>query len=87
MLKKQTITTEEFNSTGDLTRRIVEENESSEEAPLQMPYQVPYTPGDTTPAKPWWQDVYYTGTKTDGPHSDGVAVTCGGTGEVQNGKN
>lgn len=51
MLKKQTITTEEFNSTGDLTRRIVEENEYSEETPLQMLYQVPYTPGDTTPAK------------------------------------
>ena len=87
MLKKQTITTEEFSSTGDLTRRVVEENEYSEESPLQMPYQVPYTPGDTTPAKPWWQDVYYTGTKTDGPHSDGVTVTCGGNGEVQNGNN
>ncbi len=87
MLKKQTITTEEFNSTGDLTRRIVEENEYSEDTPLQVPYQVPCTPGDTTPAKPWWQDVYYTGTQVDGPHSDGAAVTCGGNGEVQNGKN
>lgn len=85
MLKKQTITTEEFNSTGDLTRRIVEENEYSEDTPLQMPYQVPRTPGDTTPAKPWWQDVYCTGPKVDGPHSNDVSTTC--SREVQNGEN
>ena len=76
MLKKQTITTEEYNSTGNLTRRIVEENEFSEDTPLQVPYHVPCSPGDTTPAKPWWQDVYYTCTKVDGPHSNDISVTC-----------
>lgn len=89
MLKKQTITTEEYNSTGDLTRRIVEENEFSEDTPLQVPYQIPYhvpcSPGDTTPVKPWWQDVYCTGTKVDGPHSNDVSTTC--SREVQNGEN
>lgn len=87
MLKKQTITTEEYNSTGDLTRRIVEENEYSEDTPLQVPYQAPRTPDGTTPVKPWWQDVYCTGTKIDGQHSEGVTVTCSGDREVQNGEN
>ena len=85
MLKQQTITTEEFNSTGDLTRRIVEEIEYSEETRRHMTYQVPYTPGDTTPAKPWRQDVYYTGTQVDGPHCNDVSTTC--SREVQNGEN
>ena len=85
MIKKQTITTEEYNSTGDLTRRIVEENEFSEDTPLQVPYHVPCSPDDTTPAKPWWQDVYCTCTKVDGPHSNDVSTTC--SREVQNGEN
>lgn len=60
MLKKQIITTEEFNSAGELIRRIVEENEFVEDAP--MPWQMPFTPGGAAPDKPWWQDATCTAT-------------------------
>ena len=76
MLKKQTITTEEYNSTGDLTRRIVEENEFSEDTPLQVPYHVPCSPGDTTPGVPWWLNSYCANTTADVPHSNDISITC-----------
>lgn len=60
MLKKQIITTEEFNSTGELSRRIVEENEFVDDAP--MPWQMPFTPGGAKLDKLWWEDPTYTST-------------------------
>ena len=87
MLKKQIITTEEFNSTGDLSRSIVEENEFVEDTPLQVPYPIPTAPGDTAPARPWWQDPTCACAEINSLRSDCASVTSGNNMEAQNGKN
>lgn len=84
MLKHQTITTEEFYSTGELSKRIVEENEFIEDTPLQMPYQMPYEPGDTKLDEQWWREATCT---TTSPAQTGTITVSHNSMEDQDGKN
>lgn len=87
MLKKQIITTEEFYSTGELSRRIVEENEFIEDTPLQMPYQMPYEPGDTKLDEQWWREATCTTTSPVQMGTTSTITVSHNSMEDQDGKN
>ena len=87
MITKQTITTEEFNSEGKLTRRIVEVSEFKENpfnSPLTMPGPIPGTPNDVPPiGTP--QITWSNRTAPAIYHDDGITTAQSVTGGTTNG--